>query len=121
LPECLTEPKTVADAAGLTQAERLALELWAEGHKVKAVAKQLDLGPKEAYKLLCSGSDKLQRRVTLETKALFKIMRPEYGRDVSPIEDENGRPVTIRARPLTADDLLRSTRGFCDAVCTSTW
>jgi hypothetical protein len=99
------EAKTTAEAAGLTQAERLALTLWADGHTEEAIARQMP-GGRCARKALMCGSSKLHSLRVREVRALFKIMRPEYGRDQAPVEDENGRPVTIRARPMTADDYL---------------
>lgn len=111
----------MADAAGLSQAERMALELLAEGHNLQAVARKLHVGRKAAYKLSCGGAAKLERLRRREVRALFRVMRPEHGRDHGPVEDENGRPVTIRARPLTQDDYLQPERELGAMVSALTW
>jgi hypothetical protein len=118
----VVEPKapriTTADAAHLSQTERLVLALWSDGFEVLAVARQVNLPIRVTRKLLAVASSKLHSYRHREAKGIVWGAGNKFlgGARYAPVEDENCRPVTLRGKPVVADDLTRATASAADQL-----
>ena len=100
--------------ACMTQLERLILALRTEGHSVRVVARKLGMAPRKVTSIYSGALGRVEEDARRAARVLIDCIenRGEDGRLIgrdgedrhAPVEDENCRPVTIRAKMLTEDD-----------------